>query len=129
MIERYWHTVGGALFLEFPLTKQTTDSGLRRLDGLIVPELPWRMWPWREATDEGFTREGLVRGRHIIAVQAKYSRLGMTVMGQTLFSVELLKQLEPASVRGVALCLQYDAILGPIFLSYPNVAIALDTGS
>ena len=32
MIERYWRSVGGALFLEFPLVKRSTDSGPRWLD-------------------------------------------------------------------------------------------------
>jgi hypothetical protein len=50
------------------------------------------MWRWAEAVKQGFTPEGVVRDRHVVAVQAKNSRLGMNVMGQAVFTVGLLER-------------------------------------
>ena len=80
------------MFLEFPLVTRSTGSGSRWLDGLIVPDLDQGMWRWAEAVKQGFTPEGVVRDRHVVAVQAKNSRLGMNVMGQAVFTVGLLER-------------------------------------
>jgi hypothetical protein len=40
MIVRYWRTVGGTLYLEFPLVSRCADSGPRYLDALIVTDMP-----------------------------------------------------------------------------------------
>ena len=63
-----------------------------------------------------------------MAVQAKHdpSRLSMGLLGQTFFAVELLRRLNPASVRGVALCRQDDAALRTVFESFPNMRVAVD---
>lgn len=45
-----------------------------------------------------------IRGRDVIAVQTKANRLGMYLMGQALFSRELLKQQGPTTIRSVAIC-------------------------
>jgi hypothetical protein len=128
MVERYWRGIGGVLFLEFPLVQRSGDSGGRWLDGLIVPDLETRKWRWRDAARVGYTPEDVVRGRHVIAVQAKYKpeHLCMPLMGQTLFGVELLKRLGPASVRGVALCRKDDAALRSVFEAFPDMEVALD---
>ena len=44
MVERYWRTVDGTLFLEFPLVRRSADSGPRYLDGLIVTDIPEQAW-------------------------------------------------------------------------------------
>ncbi len=129
MIERYWKRVGGTLFLEFPLVQRSRDSGGRWLDGLIVPDLELRRWRWRDAARSGHTREGVVKGSHVIAVQAKHDpgRLSMPLMGQTFFGVELLRRLGPASVRGVALCHKDDAALRSVFESFSDMEVAFDS--
>jgi hypothetical protein len=129
MVERYWGGIGGALFLEFPLVQRSGDRSPRWLDGLIVPNLETRKWRWRDAARAGYTPEEAVRGRHVIAVQAKYKpqRLCMPLMGQTLFGVELLKRLGPASVPGVALCRKDDAALRSVFTAFPGMDVAFDT--
>ena len=128
MIERYWRSVGGALFLEFPLVKRTVDSGPRRLDGLIVPDLAQGMWRWAGAVKQGFTPEGVVRDRHVIAVQAKNSRLGMTVMGQAVFTVGLLERFKPASIQSIALVRGDDVILSSLLKPFPAVTVVVDDG-
>jgi len=50
----------------------------------------------------------------------------MGLLGQTFFAVELLRRLNPASVRGVALCRQDDAALRSVFESFPNMGVAVD---
>jgi hypothetical protein len=126
MIERYWRSVGGALFLEFPMVKRSADSGPRWLDGLIVPDLAQGMWRWAEAVEQGFTPEEVIKDRHIIAVQAKNSRLGMNVMGQAVFTVGLFERFRPASVKSVALVRGDDATLSPLLKPFPAVQVVVD---
>lgn len=128
MVERYWRSVSGILFLEFPLVKKSAESSPRYLDGLIVPDLAGRVVRWNEAVGEGLTPEEVVKGRHVIAVQAKYEprRLCMPLLGQTFFAVELLWHFKPASIRGVALCRQNDTALRAAFESFPNMSVAVD---
>lgn len=48
-------------------------------------------------------------------MQTKASRLGMYLMGQTLFSGELLRRRYPAAlIESVALCSKDDAVLRPL---------------
>lgn len=128
MVQRYWSRVGGTLYLEFPLVQRSGDRSPRWLDGLIIPDDEPRIWRWTDAARAGHTFEEVVRGRHVIAVQAKYdpARLCMPLMGQTLFGVELLKRLDPASVRGVALCRKDDAALRSVFTAFPHMEVAFD---
>lgn len=128
MVERYWRSVGGALFLEFPLVRRSAGNSPRWLDGLIVPELDEMKWRWSEASRSGYTVEDVTKDRHVIAVQAKHepSRLSLLLLGQAFFGVELLKRLGPASVQGVALCHEDDAALREVFEAFPGMAVALD---
>jgi hypothetical protein len=127
MLERYWRTVSGGLFLEFPLASKSPTNSARYLDGLIVPDFAEQMWQWSEAKNQGLTPD-LVEGKNIIVVQAKYKpkRLCMPLLGQTLFAAELLKKLRPASVRGVALCRQDDSALREAFENFPNMEVVVD---
>jgi hypothetical protein len=61
----------------------------------------------------------------VIVVQAKASRLGMYLMGQALFSAELIRRFRPASVRSVALCTADDAVLRPLLEPYPHVEVVV----
>ena len=63
MVERYWRTVGGTLFLEFPLVRKSTDSGPRYLDALIVTDMPEQARRWSAAAADGYTPEGVVGGQ------------------------------------------------------------------
>ena len=64
----------------------------------------------------------------LIAVQAKASRLGMYLMGQTLFSADLLEFFEPRSIHSVALCKKYDEVLRPLLESYPGMEVIVVPG-
>ncbi len=61
----------------------------------------------------------------VIVVQAKAKRLGLYLMGQTLFSAELIKRFNPASVKSVALCSKGDSELEPLLAPYPHVEVVV----
>ena len=105
MIEWYWERVGGLLVEEYPVVLRGSSHGWRRLDGLII----------RDAPQERVYGELLdISGRDVIVVQAKARRLGMPLMGQTLFSLDLVRALGPASATSVALCTADDSLLRPL---------------
>lgn len=127
ILERFWSAVGGTLILEFPLVKQTKFSHIRRTDGLLLPDGPRRQVMWsRYKADENTTMEQVVEGSNIVVVQVKPHGLDLHLLGQTFFAVELLKKLNPASIRGVALCTREDAALKEVFEAYPNMDVAVD---
>ena len=106
MIEWYWNKVRGRLCAEFPIAER------RKLDAVILPDKKRA-----EEIDKSELSE-LLDGRDVIVVQAKAKRLSMYLMGQTLFSAELIKRFHnPRSVRAVALCKESDPILGPLLTS------------
>ena len=56
----------------------------------------------------------LINVREIIVVQVKASRLGMYLMGQTLFSMRLMEKFNPSKITSVALCRYDDSIMRPL---------------
>ena len=116
MIMKYWEKVGGTLILEFPAVKQTKETGPRRLDAVILPNGPRIKAGWRDVS---------LKGQDVIVIQAKAHRLGMYLMGQTLFSAELIKRFEPASIRSVALCAKDDAILRPMLECFNGMEVVV----
>jgi hypothetical protein len=66
-----------------------------------------------------------VAGEDIIVVRAKANRLGMYLMGQALFSRELMKPLRPASIRTVAQCAKNDSVLRPLAEEY-GIEVVVD---
>ncbi len=116
MLVRYWQRVGGILIEEFPAVKLGPGRGPRSIDGIIIhgPEIYRKSW-----------RDVEIRGQDITVVQVKASRLGMNLMGQAFFSMNLMSKFEPASMDTVALCNQDDEVLRPIFESYPNCKVVV----
>ena len=119
MTRWYWHQVGGTLIEEFPAVRRSQDQGQRLMDGVIVLDGDFSIAHWRDVE---------LKGRDIVVVQAKRDRLGMYLMGQAVFSAELMKPFEPRNVRSVALCERYDAVLGPLLEQYPDVEVVLYPG-
>jgi hypothetical protein len=58
-------------------------------------------------------------------VQAKAHRLGIYLMGQILFSAQLMKRFKPASILAVALCNKDDSVLKPSLLRYADVKVVV----
>ena len=102
---RYWKEVGGTLIEEFLAVKVGPGQGKRLLDGVIILDGPFEI---RKAS------EVRIEGKDIIVVQTKAIRLGMYLMGQALFSVELIKKYNPRSIRSVAICTKGDDVLEPL---------------
>ena len=107
MIEWYWNQVGGTLCTEFPIAER------RNLDAVILPDGKCKQVNSGELerylTDVSFDK------RKVIVVQAKANRLGMPLMGQTLFSAMLIKRCyNPSLVRPVALCKEDNSTLRPL---------------
>jgi hypothetical protein len=75
---RYWETVGGLLAEEFCLVRRGPACSVRLADAVILPDRERRIAEPGERID--------LQGERVIVVQTKASRLGMYLMGQTLFS-------------------------------------------
>jgi len=116
MIRWYWNQIGGTLVEEFPVVCRTPLCGQRLLDAIILPKRETRIAQWREVSLEG---------EEVIVVQAKASRLGMYLMGQTFFSAQLVQCFRPASVHSVALCTADDSMLRPLLEQYPGMEVVV----
>jgi len=114
MILLYWQEVGGTLVTEYPLTKGGTLSGRRRADAVILPGGP---------RERRRPRQVSIQDEDVIVVQAKSSRLGMYLMGQAVFSAELVRRLGPRSVHSVAICTADDEELHSLLAGYPEVEV------
>ena len=103
MTRRYGQRVGGTLLEEYLVVPSERGVGWRRVDGIII-------------VGGDHQREHVsLNGRDLIVVQTKVSRLSMPLLGQALFSRELVKaRFAPKSIRTVALCALDDAVLRPI---------------
>jgi hypothetical protein len=112
----YWRQVGGTLVEEFIAVEATAHCGRRVLDGVILPDGEFRIARQAEVS---------LDGRDIIVVQTKTGRLGMYLMGQALFSAELMRRFRPRSVRSVALCQASDSVLQPLFERFPGMQVVV----
>ena len=119
MTRWYWHTVSGLLREEFCLVNRTATCGGRWVDALVLPERDMRIAGRSETID-------IAPGERAILVQTKASRLGMYLMGQTLFSAELLRRRYPtALVESVALCSKDDAVLRPLLEAHTGCRVVV----
>jgi hypothetical protein len=106
MTRAYWDEVGGLLIEEFCLVRRTKGCSARLADAVILPAREKRIAASGEKVD--------LTGERVIVVQTKASRLGMYLMGQTLFSAAILRRdFQPRSVEAVALCAKDDTALRP----------------
>jgi hypothetical protein len=116
MILKYWDQVGGTLIHEFEMVKRGSQSGPRRADAVIIPSM-------ERVILKGGIHPNICEGKDIIVLQAKAHRLGMYLMGQGVFSAELMKKFNPKSIKSVILCTDEDSVLSPFLNMYPNVEV------
>jgi hypothetical protein len=116
MTRWYWQQVGGLLIEEYTLVRRSPTNAPRYADGLIV---------LGEPTQISSTRTFDIAGRDVIAVQAKAKRLGLLLMGQCLFSRDLVRAMGPTSVRSVALCTRDDAVLRPLLEAHEGCEVVI----
>src|SRR4051794_28180123 len=119
MTRRLWQALGGTLFEEYTVVAPGPNRGTRRLDGLVILDGPHEI-----ATRD----DSVVLADHAVAViQTKANRLGMSVLGQALFSAELMKGTGARRVRTIALCTADDEVLRPLAARY-GIEIVVDAG-
>ena len=109
LTRRYWQSVGGALIEEFPAVLRTESSAQRLLDGVIVLGQAKVIVKHSDAD---------IKGKDIIVIQTKASRLGMNLMGQAIISAKLMEKFEPRSIRSVAICTAGDKVLEALLPEY-----------
>lgn len=102
------------------MVRPSPTNAPRYLDGLIV---------MGEPTAIATTRTFDITGRDVIAVQTKAKRLGMMLMGQCLFSRDLVRSMGARSVRSVALCATDDAVLRPLLEAHDGCEVVIFDGS
>jgi hypothetical protein len=119
MIHRYWERVGGTLMEEFLAVPASGNCGPRRMDAVILPNGERTRRHWRGSALEG---------EEVIVIQAKANRLGMYLMGQAVFSAELMRRFKPSKITSVILCRADDSVLRPLLDAYPHVEVVIDTG-
>jgi hypothetical protein len=118
MTRAYWETVGGLLKEEFCLVRRGEDCSVRLADAIILPD--------RETRIASPGEQVHITGERVIVVQTKARRLGMYLMGQTLFSAELLRRhYKPRSVEAVALCAKDDAVLRPLLEAHEGCRVVV----
>jgi hypothetical protein len=111
MTQRFWEREGGTLLEEFRAVPAAPSVGQRVIDAVIVVGGERRIASRGESIS--------LAGRDVIVVQTKAARLGMYLMGQALFSRELIEtRFAPRSVRSVALCAADDDVLHPLADKY-----------
>ena len=111
LTRRYWESVGGTLMEEFRAVRRSSAQEQRFLDGVIVLGGPKCILDRAEHEQD-------LRGKNIIVVQTKAGRLGMYLLGQALFSRELMRAFQPRTVMAVAICERDDAVLRPLAEKY-----------
>ena len=117
MTRWYWSQVGGLLLEEFLVVPRASGQGRRLLDGLIVLGEPAAIAPPGARFD--------IAGRDVVAVQTKNSLLGMYLMGQALFSRDLVRTLGVNSVTSIALCPASDKVLAPMLEAHENCRVVV----
>jgi hypothetical protein len=111
--------VGGLLIEEFRVVDSSPSQGKRHLDALIVLGEPKSI-----SASKNFD----ITGKDVIVIQTKAKRLGMYLMGQCLFSRDLVLKLGVNSVRSVALCTEDDAALRPLLEAHEGCEVAVFEG-
>ena len=116
MTRWYWEQVGGTLVEEFPAIKKGQSCSVRHLDGLIIKNGTHKI---------SKPSEIVIEGKEIIIIQTKNKRLNMHLMGQTLFSIELMRMHNPKSIESVALCSKTDTVLETFLLKHKDCKVVV----
>ena len=116
LLHRFWREVGGLLIEEFVAVRRGPGQGQRRIDGVIVRDKLHRIVSQRDID---------ISGKDIIVVQVESGRLGMYLMGQTLFSKMLMEAFSPKSIESVAVCCYDDARLHPLLKQFKGCRVVL----
>jgi hypothetical protein len=110
MLLRYRQVRGGSLLLEYPpIPTRGPGAATRKVDGVLLPDVAEletsrgrsRVFDWELATArERLALDELVAGSKTEILQAKNSRLGPYLIGQTLFSRDLMRSSVGVAIAG-----------------------------
>ena len=118
MTRWYWREVlkQGTLIEEYVAVERANDgsNASRFMDGLVILDGAF------EISDD-VTCD--IAGKNVVVIQSKNKRLGMYLMGQTLFSRGLILKKKPKSVRSVALCREDDKEMHALLLAHPGMEV------
>lgn len=115
----YWKQVGGLLIEEFPIVLKSATNGARYLDGLII---------LNELSEVRVRELYDIKGRDVVVVQSKARRLNLPLMGQAIFSLQLVRALSPRSAQSVAVCMKDDSVLRPLLESHEGCSVKVAPG-
>ena len=119
MTRWYWREIlkQGTLIEEYVAVERAEDgsNGSRFMDGLVIMDGPFKI-------SDDVTRD--IAGKDVVVIQSKNKRLGMYLMGQALFSRELILKKKPKSVRSVAVCRKDDKIMRELLEAQPEIEVA-----
>ncbi|MCX6918433.1 MAG: hypothetical protein NTX41_03945 [Verrucomicrobia bacterium] len=119
MTEWFWREVlkQGTLIKEYVAVERGEDdsNAPRFMDGLVVMDGPFKI------SDE-IRME--ITGKDVVVIQSKNKRLGMYLMGQVVFSRELLLKKGAKSVRSIAVCRKDDKVMRELLEAHPDIKVA-----
>ena len=135
--ETKWKEEGGTLIEEFPAVRprgRNSPFGKRNLDGVIVLDKQGKHITEKDGLKvngeilrppkNGSLHEVKIEGREIIIVQTKMKdggrlyRLGMYLLGQALFSKDLMEPFQPKDIQSVAVCSKHDTVMEKLARKY-----------
>lgn len=120
MTEWYWREVlkRGTLIKEYIAIERTKDgsNASRYLDGLVILDDPFK-------TSDDVRMD--IKGKNVVVIQSKNKQLGMYLMGQALFSRELILMKKPKSVRSVAVCRKDDKVMHELLAAHQGVDVCV----
>ena len=119
MTRWYWREIlkQGTLIEEYVAVERGEDdsNAPRFMDGLVVMDGPFKI------SDE-IRME--ITGKDVVVIQSKNKRLGMYLMGQVVFSRELLLKKGAKSVRSIAVCRKDDKVMRELLVAHPGIEVA-----
>ena len=118
MTRWYWREIlkQGTLIEEYVAVERAEDgsNGSRFMDGLVI-------------MGGTFTISDDIRmditDKDVVVIQSKNKRLGMNLMGQALFSRELLLKKGARSVRSVAVCRKDDKVMRELLEAHHGMEV------
>jgi hypothetical protein len=120
MTRWFWREVlkRGTLIEEYVAVEEAADgsNAPRYMDGLVNLDGPFEI-------SNDVRRD--IAEKDVVVIQSKNKRLGMYLMGQTLFSRDLILAKGAKSVRSVAVCRKDDKVMRPLLLAHKNIEVHL----
>lgn len=120
MTRWFWQEVlkRGTLIEEYVAVEEAADgsNAPRYMDGLVILDGPFEI-------SNDVRRD--IADKDVVVIQSKNKRLGMYLMGQTLFSRDLILAKGAKSVRSVAVCRKDDRVMRPLLLAHKNIEVHL----